>query len=469
MVALDPSEAWSPILQGEPARHAQRAIERIAGDLKRFAADPRPDPPLWSRAPARRFSLSGGWAGIALFFAELDRAEPGQGHGDVALDLLDRAIEGAGRQEGSSGLYAGFPGVAWMMEHLEGRLFESEPGDDPGEEAAAALARHLERSPWPGDHELINGLAGFGAYALERRPRPWAAECLERVVARLGETAEVRPEGIAWRKPPEWLKPGLRGELPAGSFNLGVAHGVPGVIAVLAAAAGAGHRAARPLLDGAVSWLLAQKLPPGAGSIFPTQVSPEPGAQPEPSRLAWCYGDLGIACSLLAAARCVGEAGWEREALAIGEAAAARSPAEEKIADAGLCHGAAGIGHLFQGLYQASGRTVFAAAAREWLEKALDLERPGAPFGGFPCWAAAGPGGEFGWRDDPGFLMGTAGIGLVLLAAATPLEPTWNRILLISPFRHPVSHPEGIESAPRPEVSTEQPGTESLRPNEGGP
>ena len=40
--------------------------------------------------------------------------------------------------------------------------------------------------------------------------------------------------------------------------------------------------------------------------------------------------------------------------------------------------------------------------------------------------------GQGEWRDDPGFLNGAAGIGLVLLAAASPLEPEWDRVLLAS-------------------------------------
>jgi hypothetical protein len=33
--------------------------------------------------------------------------------------------------------------------------------------------------------------------------------------------------------------------------------------------------------------------------------------------------------------------------------------------------------------------------------------------------------------NDSGVLTGAAGIGLVLLAAATPIEPTWDRMLLL--------------------------------------
>lgn len=445
------SPAWQPILRDDLAGQALDAVQAIAEDLLRFVADPHPSCPWWGLKPGYELSLASGWAGLALFFAELDHARPGSGHGDLALNLLDRAISGVGEQEALWGLYGGFPGVAWTMEYLAGRFYEDE---DPGEEAAAALTCQLDHSPWTGDYELINGLAGWGVYALERWPRPLAAECLKGVVARLAETAEARPDGIAWRTPPERIAPGMRGDFPEGNFNLGVSHGVPGVIPVLAGACAAGIDGARPLLDGAVSWLLARKLPPGAGSVFPNLVTPAPGEEEafEPSGLAWCYGDLGIACALLAAARSVEKLSWEREALEIARTAAARLSASEEPVDAGLCHGTAGLGHLFNRLHQETGDPAFATAARHWFERTLARRSPGEGLGGFQCWMT-GPGGALGWWDEPGLLMGSAGIGLALLAAAVPGEPAWDRVLLSS-----------LPWIPRCPPSTLNPGRTEVRP-----
>src|SRR6185295_13537864 len=109
----------------------------------------------------------------------------------------------------------------------------------------------------------IGGLVGFGVYALERLPRPSAVACLEQVVASLAETAERRDSGTTWWTDPGWLPPWQSKPAPNGYYNLGLAHGVPGVIALLGAACAAGVAAdiARPLLDGAVAWLMAQRLP----------------------------------------------------------------------------------------------------------------------------------------------------------------------------------------------------------------
>jgi hypothetical protein len=36
------------------------------------------------------------------------------------------------------------------------------------------------------------------------------------------------------------------------------------------------------------------------------------------------------------------------------------------------------------------------------------------------------------WQADPGILTGAAGIALALLAATTPIEPAWDRMMLVS-------------------------------------
>jgi hypothetical protein len=280
-----------------------------------------------------------------------------------------------------------------------------------------------------GEYDLIGGLAGLGVYALERLPRPTARVLLERVVDRLAELAEEMEEGSAWFTPPERLPEWQRELHSRGNYNLGVAHGLPGVVPVLAGACAAGVAVerARPLLESSVKWLLARRLPAGAGSCFAGSYAP--WEDPSPTRLAWCYGDLGIAASLLVAARAVGEAAWEGEAIAIARGCAARAQEASGVIDAGICHGAAGAAHLFNRLYQATGDPAFRDAAVAWIEQVLAYRQPGKGVGGFEMWVV-GEGEELAWRSDPGFLTGSAGVGLALLAAATPVEPEWDRILL---------------------------------------
>jgi hypothetical protein len=101
------------------------------------------------------------------------------------------------------------------------------------------------------------------------------------------------------------------------------------------------------------------------------------------------------------------------------------------VVDAGLCHGAAGLGHLFNRLFQATGDPGLGAAARSWFERTLQMRRPGRGVGGYEAWQA-GDGGEMTWVADAGLLTGATGIALALLGATTATEPVWDRMLLVA-------------------------------------
>jgi hypothetical protein len=182
------------------------------------------------------------------------------------------------------------------------------------------------------------------------------------------------------------------------------------------------------LLTEAVGWLLAQRLPDGERSCFPTFVAA--GHSPEPARTAWCYGDPGIAAVLLIAAQATGSAEWQATALDLARTAAGREAAEARVRDAGLCHGAAGLAHLFNRMHQATGDAALGEAARDWFHRALDMRDPERGVAGFPA-LMPGPGSPQ-WVADPGLLMGSTGVGLALLAAIGTVEPAWDRVLMLS-------------------------------------
>lgn len=429
---------WSPLLAGAEAARADQAVTAIAEAL---GAAPLPVPAGADRGAA--VTLAGGEAGLALFFLYLDQARPGQGWGEIGEQRLERAVDALAETFQTPGLYGGFAGVAWVAAHglaaaqdLAGLDDLNDIDQDPLAEIDQALLRLLGQTPWPHHFDLVSGLVGLGVYALERLPRPAAVAALELAVERLAELAAPRAEGLAWFTPPALLHRESQVWYPRGYDNLGLAHGTPGVIALLARAAAAGVAAerARELAAGGMAWLLAQRLPDGGASLYPYAVGPEVPVRP--ARTAWCYGDPGIAAVLLLAGRALGEPGWEEAGLEIARAAARRAPDAAGVVDAGLCHGAAGLGHLFSRLGQAAGDSELLAAARAWLGRALDQRSPGEWLGGFRSWVPAAD-GEMEWRTDPSFLTGAAGTGLALLAAASPVEPAWDRLLLLSPIPDP--------------------------------
>lgn len=368
-------------------------------------------------------SLSGGagWALLAHHAAGRGLVERG-----LAEQLARNAIAQLSSERVAAGLISGFTGTAWLRAHLE---------PESAAKALGAIDRRLVerlRRPWLREDDLLYGLVGFGAYFADRLPDPLALEGLGLVVRRLDELAERRADGtITWvsrsrfdtdpDEPPRW--------------DLGVAHGVPGTIALLATALAAGAEPAlsTELLEGAVPWVLGERREPGWGEGDPFCGATLPfyigGWKREfrPSRLGWCYGDASTALMLMHAARAMGREDWHAAAVDLAVAAARRTRASAGVVDAGLCHGSAGLALVFAQLAAYEDDGELRAAASAWLGDALARWEPGTGFGGFTTRLAEG------WVADSSFLAGSAGIGLGLLALSDPQPPSWDRLLLLTP------------------------------------
>ena len=147
------------------------------------------------------------------------------------------------------------------------------------------------------------------------------------------------------------------------------------------------------------------------------------------SRLAWCYGDLGISVALWHASQALGRKDWEQEAIdTILHASKRRGLVENGVVDAGLCHGTAGIAHIFNRMHGYTGLEELKEASNYWFAETLKMARFEDGLAGFKAWQ----GNERGWVNEPGLLEGIAGIGLALISAVSDIEPAWDECLLLS-------------------------------------
>jgi hypothetical protein len=392
------AQTHTPLLQGATAERARAAARSIAA--RASVADA-------SRGP----ELAAGDAGLALLHAELSRAFPGEAHEELASRALERTLGALAREEFPLSLFSGVIGIGWTLALLCPQ--EDAEDEDAGPLDELFLACLADES-WTPSFDLSDGLAGMAVYALEGMPRTSASRILVLVVERLARAAVRFPAGIAWRSDPDWLPAELQSAF-VGEWNLGVAHGVPGVIGALARVAVAEVPAptrdlARELVRGGVGWLLCQERSgEDEGFPFATGRAAKGGA----ARSAWCYGDPGVAATLMLAGEALGEPSWRREAARIAIRAARRGADTAGVHDAWLCHGATGLGHVFHRLYRSSGEEELARAARAWFARGLSMLEGEAP-------------GGVGWLD------GAGGAALALLAATGDAGASWDRALLLS-------------------------------------
>lgn len=378
----------------------------------------------------RSVSLALGRSGLSVFYAWLARSGIREEAADHAVELLEDAIEILPSQTMDASFLCGFPGVAWTTEHVLS-ILQADSGEDLNVDIDAAILEGLADPSYVPAYDLIDGLAGHGVYALERLGRPTAVPMISAILKRLEETACPQRVGLSW--PSGQMTRTAQGKdvaIDETYFNLGMSHGVPGVIGILARFVAVPEVRARALslLDGAVAWILEQRLSSDSVGAYPDFVADGVGA--DPARLAWCYGDPGIAAALFSAGSALERPALTAIALEVAHIAARRELEDSGVVDSGLCHGSAGVAHIFHRLYQASGDEICRDAAVAWFGRLLGRTESRPNIAGFPtfCFERYAQ-GEY--IEDPAWLTGAAGVGLVLVSALSDEVPSWDRALLL--------------------------------------
>ncbi len=416
--------SWRPIVtaDGDRAHLAARLADAVDEARAALAA---PGPDLGTAgSPRQSASLEWGGAGRAVLWAYPGCRAPSAAA--RAQALLESALAAVEQVPMEPMLFGGLIGILWATECCRRHLPDADLPDVEGVEVL--LRDGLAAGSWRGHYDLGRGLVGIGLYALERPESQVARELAALVVQRLIARAREVPGGFAWRTDARWLPAEQRERSPDGAWDLGVAHGNAGAIALLGRAWGAGVERERVegVLDGAVSWLLAQRRsdPLGAYSSFA-------GGDEPRGRTAWCYGDLGVAAALNVVASCTGDARCLAASRSLAEAAAVRPPEACGVGDPGLCHGAAGLAHILNRLYQETGSETLRDASLRWIERCLDMRQPGRGVAGWATYWRH-PSGEVEWLADRGLLTGVSGVVLALQSAACDQEADWDRALLLS-------------------------------------
>ena len=148
--------------------------------------------------------------------------------------------------------------------------------------------------------------------------------------------------------------------------------------------------------------------------------------------MGWCYGDLGIAAALYQAGNALQENMWIEKAIEVLLYAAIhrKNLVDNYVQDAGLCHGAAAIGHIFYRMWWNTKLPEFKDAATYWFQETLKMATFEDGFAGFKTLEM--PNGKQEWLNKYGLLDGIAGIGLALLTYYYEMEPEWDECLLLS-------------------------------------
>jgi lantibiotic biosynthesis protein len=431
------------------------ALRSRASAIVAEVAERLADPAAFHEEPVTHvlaLSLAEGYPSLALLFAELGHAD--SGHRRTAHAHLTSATASAATTIASgpdASLFYGSGALAFAASRAARRPGEYAGLLTPLDERIAAGVTRVLAPEWErmaagragtafSGYDVISGAAGIGRYLLDRcahGPSGPARTALTEVLTYL--TALSRPIGDL----PGWWVDHAPDGGPGEHANAGLAHGVPGPLALLAVAWTAGVRVPGQdeAIDRYATWLLDRSGRDADGQYWPDTLSRDTlhsrPAELVRTRAAWCYGTLGVARALQLAGAAAGRPAWATAAVT-----AAEDAAEAVIADAhdghhghhgrptepGLCHGWGGLLHLTRRVAADAGDPPRLRLAADGLaRRVIALYDPQTRFG----FRARDP-DTWELIDMSGFLEGAAGTALALHAYATGEPPAsgWDAALL---------------------------------------
>ncbi|MCK4677258.1 MAG: lanthionine synthetase C family protein [Bacteroidales bacterium] len=366
--------------------------------------------------------LLNGRAGISLFFFYLGKFFEDEKYIEKGYSLIHTVFDDINKGYANQSFSSGLAGIAWAVRFLVNNDFLDKQALEGFDQLDKFLEKSMMNEISIGNFDYLHGALGIACYLMNKNDynREMIADMIDILS---GLSISFRGEGSAWPSKTNGNKRKL-------VFNLGLAHGQPSIIYFLSKAFQTGIRKdnINRMLRKNVQFLQSHRnSPDGPGSCFSNWIMP--GEKPGNSRLAWCYGDLGVAVSLWNAGNVLDEQSWKDEAENIFLKTLKRKLwAPNGVADASFCHGTAGIAHIYNRMYQSTGKKHYKLAAGFWLKETLKMATHNNGIAGYRYWYLSS---EDNYKDEPGLLEGAAGIGLVIMAAISNLVPAWDEALML--------------------------------------
>lgn len=361
-----------------------------------------------------------GKTGIALFLFYYSRYSNKKKYFDKALNLIYDDINRINNEPTSSSSNK-LSRIGWTIKHLVECGFLGHEKLKILRDIDSLLYEGMIDDVKEGNYDLLHGSLSKGMYFMSKINKA-SKLYLTHLVDELEKISELNNDGdIMWKT---ILNP-LTNSV---GCNLGLSHGIASIIAFLSCVykLNINKEKANYLLRGAVQFIFKQTLNTEKYiSNFPCWVGNDEPLSP--SRLAWCYGDLGIGMAIWQASKAVNDEDWEKKTIEILLHSTKRKDLTMNyVYDAALCHGASGVAHIYNRMYHFTQIEDFKESAIYWFNESFKMvfyERGRIRLKNSKQSIS---------KDELGFLIGIAGVGLAFISAVSNIEPRWDRCLLLS-------------------------------------
>jgi len=387
-------------------KFAEQRLEAVAQAIK-IQIEREPEPGFMT-----------GLAGQAIFLYSYGRSCGISRYENLGFLAIERALGKINDGFSWPSFAAGLAGIRFTLQYLAAQGFISESDGSALNDIHPYLSEFaLERFAVE-DYDFLHGALGMYLHYSHSMPdaMPNYFPSSDLMVAGLKKLARDQGNGyIAWNS--------HHPQTGVDEINLGLAHGIPSILWALSHTK---DQDSKVMLEQGVGYLLSCQVPNYAnGSLFPHRMA---GGNPDKAgRLAWCYGDPGVGAALWQIGLNAERPDWQADAIGIlHKAAARRKMRTNRVMDACVCHGTAGLALLFFKMARITGHDEFLDAAVYWTRATLDHGQNLSGAAGFLFLTTGDR-----YVSSYSLLEGITGVGLTLLALLDPDTLGWEQGLML--------------------------------------
>ncbi len=360
-----------------------------------------------------------GEIGVSIFFIECYKYFKNESYLDRAFRIIKNVLNSLNLKKELYSFCNGISGFCWGLDYLRKQdflTFDNGFTKSIDEQLFLIMINDMKA----GKFDFLHNALGIGLYFLGKEEK-FYFHYVEKLIDCISEKAEFEQNHCC-----RWASIKNTGEK---AYNLSMSHGITSFVMFLEKCYKYGIRKEKTkyLRDCSIKFLLNNILV-NSHYCFPDWV--DGFNYKSKSRLAWCYGDLSIGYSLLHVSK---YNKWKRlegiSSEVLYKTMKRKDLKLESVNDACFCHGTSGIAHIYNRAFNLTNDKKFEESSHFWLNKTLEIMINKDGIAGYKLFVHKQYGGS---RNSLGILEGVAGVGLVLLAAISKIEPEWDECLLLS-------------------------------------
>lgn len=372
----------------------------------------------------QNWGIYDGNCGIILFLFYYARHTKNKKYEKLAEILTTKLLDIFCYEINKHSFSGGLSGILYLLDFMKEQKFIDVDLSDCKKEIEDFLFKQMKKEIKRKHYDFMHGALGIGIYFLKVKT---STTFIFPLIDFLYETAEkdFSKKIFKWQSI-------INDERQERGYNISLSHGISSIVIFLSKVIQADIKNDRILimLEGAVNYILSQEIHENKTlSLFPSQSleNNEYSRQSKYSRLAWCYGDLGVGLALFQAGKSIQNKEWYEKGLQILKRSTSRKDLyQNHVIDTGICHGSTGVAMIFNRLYLETNDFLFFDTSQYWLNVTLTMDHFKDGLIGYKTYC------RNKWQKDYSLLTGISGIGIFLLSALYKDRQEWDNIFLLT-------------------------------------